>query len=91
MEDKIIICRCEDLTLGDIREVIKAGHVSLEEIKRLTRCGMGLCQGRTCRDLVLQEISRLSGKKIAAIEMTTFRPPVKPVKLRSLLGETANA
>ena len=90
MEDKTIICRCEDLTLADIRAKIKEGHTSLEELKRLTRCGMGPCQGSTCRDLTLKEIAAVVGKSVGEIKMTTFRPPVKPVKLKSMLGVEQN-
>ncbi|NLC11403.1 MAG: (2Fe-2S)-binding protein [Firmicutes bacterium] len=87
MEDeKIIICRCEDQTLSDIRKKINYGITSIEEIKRLTRCGMGPCQGRTCRDLLIKEIAAATGQSIEDVGMTTFRPPVKPIKLKSMLG-----
>lgn len=82
MDDQVIICRCEDLTLADIRAVIGRGHLSLEEIKRLTRCGMGPCQGKTCRGLVLKELTRAAEKAARDIAITTFRPPVKPVQLK---------
>ncbi|MEW5921366.1 MAG: (2Fe-2S)-binding protein [Bacillota bacterium] len=86
MEEDTIVCRCEDLTLADIRSVLQRGYTSLEEIKRITRCCMGPCQGRTCRDLVVKEIARSSGKKIEDIGLTVFRPPVKPIKIKCLLG-----
>ena len=82
--DTIIICRCEDLTLGDIQRAIENGCTTLDEIKRLTRCGMGPCQGRTCRPLVAAEISRMLGVPPGEITMTRFRPPTKPIKLKGL-------
>lgn len=90
MENNIIVCRCEDLTLAGIRKAIEQGCSSPDEIKRLTRCGMGPCQGNTCRDLVLKEVAAATGKNVMEIKMTTFRPPVKPIKLKSMLGVNLN-
>lgn len=80
-EDRTVICRCEDVTLGEIRRLVGEGVRTLDEIKRLTRAGMGLCQGRTCRHLILQEVSRLTGVPVEELAMPTFRPPTRPVKL----------
>ncbi len=85
MEDNIIICRCEDLTLADIRDIIKKGFHNPQEIKRLTRCGMGPCQGSTCRELLLKEVASATGRSLGDLEMTTFRPPTKPIKANSIL------
>ena len=79
--DRTIVCRCEDLTLQDIRDIIAAGLTTMEEVKRLTRCGMGPCQGRTCRATVAAEIARATGVPIEDVAPPTFRPPIKPVKL----------
>ncbi|EAX47374.1 BFD domain protein (2Fe-2S)-binding domain protein [Thermosinus carboxydivorans Nor1] len=84
MADDIIVCRCEDITLAQIRQLVAAGLTSLEEIKRACRCGMGPCQGRTCLPLIAQEISRLTGKPLADIALPTFRPPTVPLKLELL-------
>lgn len=83
--DDTLICRCEELTLGELRELIKKGMHTVDEIKRASRAGMGPCQGRTCRQLIMQELSRATGKSIAEIEMPTFRPPVTAVRLGMLL------
>ncbi len=90
MEKNIIICRCEDLTLEDIRGTIKKGHHNPQVIKRLTRCGMGPCQGNTCRELLLKEVALATGKSVGELEMTTFRPPTKPIKVKSLIGVDNN-
>lgn len=76
-----VICRCEDITAAEIRELIARGYQTPDEIKRLSRCGMGQCQGRTCRLLLLQEIASATGRDVRDIPMSTFRPPTKPVKL----------
>jgi bacterioferritin-associated ferredoxin len=78
---RTIVCRCEDLTLQDIRDIIAAGMTTMEEVKRLTRCGMGPCQGRTCGAIVAGEIARATGVPIEDVAPPTFRPPIKPVKL----------
>ncbi len=85
MEENTIICRCEDLTLADIRATIKKGFHNPQEIKRLTRCGMGPCQGSTCRELLLKEVASATGKNVGDLEMTTFRPPNKPIKVKSIM------
>ena len=85
MEDKdIIICRCEDLTREDVRKLIAAGYTTLEEIKRVSRCGMGPCQGRTCLQLLAREIAQMTGKDPAEIAPAKTRPPVKGIKLGTL-------
>ena len=55
--DETIICRCSDVTLGRVRELISQGYTSMDEIKRITRLGMGPCQGKTCSLLVMRELS----------------------------------
>ncbi len=82
--DTTIICRCEDLTLRDVQRAIDSGCKTLDEIKRLTRCGMGPCQGRTCRPLVSAQLSRVLKMHPSEITMTRFRPPTKPIKLKAL-------
>ena len=48
-EDNIYVCRCEEVTVGDIRRAIEAGADSIRDIKLRTHAGMGVCQGMTCR------------------------------------------
>jgi NAD(P)H-nitrite reductase large subunit len=85
MEDKdIIICRCEDLSREDVRKLIAAGYTTVEEIKRISRCGMGPCQGRTCQQLLAREIAAMTGKDVADIAPGKTRPPATGVKLGAL-------
>ena len=84
MEDKtkeIIVCRCEEVTMGEVKEWIAKGYDTFDELKRLLRVGMGPCQGRGCREIIMREISRATGRPMADVDPGTFRPPVKPVKL----------
>ena len=81
---EIIICRCEDLTRETILNCIAEGYETPDEIKRVTRAGMGPCQGRTCRQLIAQELSKHYGIPMEEVLMSTFRPPVKPISLGML-------
>ena len=82
MEDsRIILCRCEDLTREDILACIRSGCRTIDEIKRVTRAGMGPCQGRTCRMLIAQELAAYYKVPMEEVLMPTFRPPVKPVSM----------
>lgn len=80
MEDEIVVCRCEEITMKEIREWIPKGYDTFDELKRLLRVGMGPCQGRGCRDIILREISRMTGVPVVDIPSGTIRPPVKPIK-----------
>jgi len=83
-DSQIMICRCEDVSREMILECIAKGYHTLDEIKRVTRAGMGPCQGRTCRNLIATELSRAFGVPMEDVLMTKFRPPVKPVSLGML-------
>jgi len=87
MEDNTIICRCSDVTLQQVRDLIKDGYVTYDEIKRITRIGMGPCQGKTCGQLVLREIASATGQSMADIKFQTTRPPVVGVKLGLIAEE----
>lgn len=91
MEGKIekhptIICRCEDVTLKDIEDIIKEGYTDIESIKRLLRIGMGPCQGRTCIPLLTRILSRKIGEKPEEIKIPTIRPPIIPLKAELFTG-----
>ncbi len=83
-ENETIICRCEDITLEEIRACIREGYQTIDEIKRVTRAGMGPCQGRTCRLLIAQELASYYHIPIEEVLMPTFRPPTKPITMGAL-------
>jgi BFD-like [2Fe-2S] binding domain. len=80
-QEKVVICRCEEITLDEIRAWIDRGYDTFNELKRVLRVGMGPCQGRGCQDIILREISRMTGKPLDEVEAGTVRPPVKPIKV----------
>lgn len=85
IERATVVCRCEEVTIEEIRAWIERGYDSLNELRRALRVGMGPCQGRGCRDMLLRELSRATGRPIAEFDPGTSRTPGKPVKL-GLLG-----
>lgn len=87
MREERYICRCEEVTETEIREAIRAGARSVIEIKRWTRAGMGICQGRSCRRLVERILAEELNLKPEEIEVSSFRPPVRPVSLKAMDGE----
>jgi NAD(P)H-nitrite reductase large subunit len=82
-EDKIIICRCEDVTLKEVYEAFNAGFTNLESIRRYLKAGTGPCQGKTCIPLLQKIIANLKNTK--EIENITSRPPESPVPFGALV------
>lgn len=80
-DQRTIICMCEDITVEDVENAIDEGYVMLEELKRVLRCGMGPCQGRTCMRLIAGIVSRKTGKRMDEIVFPTVRPPIRPVPI----------
>jgi len=80
-DDDVIICRCEEITKGQIKDAIRNGMHTLNGIKRVTRAGMGLCQGQTCQRLVSQILASELGLPPAEVEPSTSRAPVRPIRL----------
>ena len=56
--------------------------VNPDQVKRLTRAGMGHCQGRLCREQVALLLAEASGSDIAEMPLMSYRPPVRPLPLR---------
>ena len=86
MDDDTIICRCEELTAGEVRAAIRLGLTTVSEVRRFTRAGMGLCQGRTCGRLVAQLLAEETGRPLSEFLPATSRPPVRPTEVATLAG-----
>ena len=82
MSGKVLICRCEDVTLHDVEHAIAQGYRDLEEIKRYTGFGTGPCQGKECLGPMALTLLRLTGADPSAIGPFTARPPLQPTPLR---------
>lgn len=86
MKDSTIICRCEEITYGEICEAIRNGATTLDGVKRMTRAGKGLCQGRTCRTLITQILKEETGKMPEGRDFASIRPPVRPVTIKEMMN-----
>ncbi|MGB9677087.1 MAG: (2Fe-2S)-binding protein [Candidatus Ratteibacteria bacterium] len=82
MKRKKIICRCKEITEDEIINVIEKGIIDVDGIKRAIGAGMGLCQGKTCSNLIIKLIYQKTGIPIEKIKQQTSRPPVRPVPVK---------
>ncbi len=82
--DDTIVCRCEEVTAGEVRKVIAGGVTELDSLKQWTRVGQGPCQGRTCGPILAQMIAQQTGRPPAESGVFHVRPPAKPVPLAAL-------
>jgi Fe-S-cluster-containing hydrogenase component 2/bacterioferritin-associated ferredoxin len=73
MPDAAIICRCERVTLGEIRKAIRSGIRDLNQLKAVTRAGMGACGAKTCASL-LTGIYKSEGVAPGEITALSQRP-----------------
>ena len=80
-DDDRIICRCEEITKGEIRQAIHEGMFTMTEVKRYLRTGMGLCQGQTCGRLVKNIVQSELNKRISAEAENTARAPMRPIPM----------
>jgi len=65
----------------DLRELLGDGTPNPDQVKRLTRAGMGLCQGRRCREQVAALLALGGGTQLGEIPLATYRAPVRPLPL----------
>ena len=91
MSRKVILCRCEDVTLADIQHAVAAGYADLEEIKRYTGFGTGPCQGKECLREVALAIAAAGARAPETIAPFTTRPPLVPTELGLLARRAAPA
>jgi len=80
----MLICRCEEVTEEEILAAIREGANDIAGIRRRTRAGMGLCQGRTCRRLIANILTRETEKPPSELTPETQRPPLRPIKFEVL-------
>lgn len=85
-DDATIVCRCEEVTAGDIRRTVALGCQGPNQMKAFLRCGMGPCQGRLCGLTVTELIAEARGATPAEVGHYRLRPPVKPLALAELAG-----
>jgi len=85
--DDVIVCRCESVTAGTLRHLIDDGVGELNSLKRLSRAGMGLCQGRYCHRSLARLIGEAAAGDTSSPQSFTPRNPIKPVTIADVADE----
>ncbi len=83
-DDQTIVCRCEEITAGQIRDALNQDMLTPNQLKGQTRCGMGPCQGRMCGLTVSEMIADYQKTDISDVGYFHIRPPLKPVTMAQL-------
>ena len=79
--DDTQICRCEEVTRATIRQAVDGGVRSLGALKRVTRAGMGLCQGRYCAATLAGMLAAHDRRARGELDFFAPRSPFKPVRI----------
>lgn len=82
--DKTIVCRCEEVTAGQIRQFVAMGCAGPNQTKAFGRPGMGPCQGRYCGLTVSEIIAKERSVSMQEVGYYRIRPPIKPIMLAEL-------
>ena len=85
IENETIVCRCEHVTAGEIRSLIRQGYRDINEIKAISRAGMGACGSKTCGNLILR-LFREEGVPLDQVTENTRRPLFVEVPLGVFAG-----
>ena len=79
-----IICRCESVKLDDVSNAIRAGCVSIGEMKQRTRAGMGRCQGRYCGPILAELMSEEAQITLEEDGFFAPRAPITPIEISKI-------
>ncbi|TPI11596.1 FAD-binding protein [Mesorhizobium sp. B4-1-3] len=85
--DEVIVCRCEGIRAGTIRDVVRQGCLGPNQAKAFLRCGMGPCQGRMCGPTVSAIVARETRQTPDTTGYYRIRPPLKPVSIGELASQ----
>ena len=80
-DDDLLVCRCVEVTKGQIRKAVHEGIFTMEEMRRYLRSGMGLCQGQTCGKLVKGIIASELKVSPAEVVPASSRAPMRPIEM----------
>jgi len=82
--DETLVCRCEEVTAGDLRKRAAQGQPDPNQLKAFTRAGMGPCQGRQCGYTMAHIVAGAQNRPVGDVGFYRVRPPLKPVTLGEL-------
>lgn len=77
--DELILCRCEEVSVGEVRAVVDEGHWEVNRVKAHCRVGMGRCQGRMCGLAAAEIVAQRSGREIENVGRLRGQAPIKPL------------
>lgn len=86
-DDSVIVCRCEEVTAGQIRKYAELGCQGPNQTKAFGRCGMGPCQGRLCGLTVTELLAQARGLPPDEIGYYRVRAPIKPITIGELAAD----
>ena len=88
-DDEVTLCRCENVTLGEVRRVLRADipPADVNRAKAFTRCGMGRCQGRFCGLALAELMVAEANAPLARMGWLRVQAPVKPLPLGAVPAE----
>ena len=84
VEDDVVVCRCENVTAGQIRQAASEGCFDVNDVKLRTRSGMGQCQGRMCGTAAAEIAAARLGVPTERVNALNIRPPIRPVNVAEL-------
>jgi thioredoxin reductase/bacterioferritin-associated ferredoxin len=85
--DDTIICRCEEVTLKQLKAALADDTIQVNDFKRMTRMGMGSCEGRMCGPSVIEMMRHRLNAPAEEVGCLRLRPSIKPVALGVLAAE----
>ncbi|PZD71153.1 Hydrogen cyanide synthase subunit HcnB [Acaryochloris thomasi RCC1774] len=83
-DDDTLVCRCEEISAGQIRAAVRTGHLDPNQVKFNLRCGMGPCQGRQCAPAVAHLVAAEQHRPVSDYQPFRVRPPIRPLSLAQL-------
>lgn len=83
---KTYVCRCEEIDEETMRQAISDGAVTINDVSRRTRAGMGICQGIFCTRAIAEMIHAQASVPLESIELMTARPPARLVTVSEFVA-----
>lgn len=76
--DRTVVCRCEEVSVTDVRAAVVGGARCLEDVLARTGAGAGPCQGRFCAASLAHLIARVTGRPVAEAGLLPLGSPARP-------------
>jgi NADPH-dependent 2,4-dienoyl-CoA reductase/sulfur reductase-like enzyme len=89
--DDTVICRCEDVTLKQLKAALADDTIQIKDFKRMTRMGMGSCEGRMCGPSIIEMLRHRLNATAEDLGCLKPRPSIKPVALGVLAANNTTS